>query len=530
MESNKEKFLSDQINEGIHQEQLKEPCTWEDQTKEEEKWSWFRKLGGITVIYALFYTFCMYDNAAGITMPLWILATILYARYALKRFEIPQKKDGIFHIVIMILLGISTFITGNPYIIALNYIGFFLLLLSFLLHTIHDDRRWGIGTYLSELSYSILGAIGYLSAPFADAYAFQKRHHKKTNTKVLYVVLGLVMAVPSIIFLGGILASADAVFQKYLVNTLTSFVLPTNWLGALALFVFAFLSAYCGLCQLLRNPRTELKDVLTTQKWDPLIAITFTSTISLLYVLFCLIQVVYLFLGFGTLPDGISHAEYARTGFFQLLFVCFLNFVLVLVVQNYVKESRLLRGILLTICGCTFVMIASSAYRMILYITAYQLTFLRIFVLVALTVISFLMAGAVFSLFRNQFQIYRYSLIVVSIIYLGFSFSHVDYFIASYNLSQTKESSLSDTLQYIGTLSSDAAPVIADYMKQNKQLQQKVDAAYQNKDKWENDWIYGVDEDISWYLYYMERIHYLSENNSLRRFNVSHYIASKVFD
>ena len=75
--------------------------------------------------------------------------------------------------------------------------------------------------------------------------------------------------------------------------------------------------------------------------------------------------------------------------------VCILNLMIVLVGINLFKESKILKTILCVISLCTFVMIASSAYRMILYIRFYYLTFLRIFVLWALVVIALLMIGII---------------------------------------------------------------------------------------------------------------------------------------
>lgn len=45
----------------------------------------------------------------------------------------------------------------------------------------------------------------------------------------------------------------------------------------------------------------------------------------------CLIQIVYLFGEWGTLPGNYTYASYARKGFFQLVFVCLINLALVLV-------------------------------------------------------------------------------------------------------------------------------------------------------------------------------------------------------
>ena len=139
----------------------------------------------------------------------------------------------------------------------------------------------------------------------------------------------------------------------------------------------------------------------------PIIAIMSTFVITIIYVLFSYIQITYLFGEKGILPEGFTYAEYAREGFFQLLFVCILNLMIVLVGINLFKESKLLKTILCVISLCTFVMIASSAYRMILYIRFYYLTFLRIFVLWALVVIALLMIGIIVQIFKNNFPLFR---------------------------------------------------------------------------------------------------------------------------
>lgn len=42
----------------------------------------FRKMAPASILYALIYTLCIYENISGITMPFWIAATIGYAFYA----------------------------------------------------------------------------------------------------------------------------------------------------------------------------------------------------------------------------------------------------------------------------------------------------------------------------------------------------------------------------------------------------------------------------------------------------------------
>ena len=86
------------------------------------------------------------------------------------------------------------------------------------------------------------------------------------------------------------------------------------------------------------------------------------------YVLFCIIQIFSLFLGKMQHPAGYTYARYAREGFFQLLFVCMINVCLVLFFMGCFRENGLKKILLTVISGCTYVMIASSAFRMCLYI------------------------------------------------------------------------------------------------------------------------------------------------------------------
>jgi len=110
-------------------------------------------------------------------------------------------------------------------------------------------------------------------------------------------------------------------------------------------------------------------------------------------MIFSVIQIVFLFSGGMILPDGYTYAEYAHQGFFQLLFLCIFNLILVLCCMAVFEMNRWLKMILLIFSACTYVMIASSAYRMILYISNYHLTFLRILVLWFLALLVVLMAG-----------------------------------------------------------------------------------------------------------------------------------------
>lgn len=103
------------------------------------------------------------------------------------------------------------------------------------------------------------------------------------------------------------------------------------------------------------------------------------------------------------LPSGYTYARYAREGFFQLLFVCILNVIIVLLGSGLFRKINI-KCILILITLCTYIMIASSAYRMGLYVSEYGLTATRLCVFWALGVIALFMLGVILSICKPAFR------------------------------------------------------------------------------------------------------------------------------
>lgn len=487
----------------------------------------FGRLAAASLLYTILYTFCMYKNMSGITAPVWVLATIGYVHVVFWMFGISRKRDSMFVMIVMSLLGISSFLTGNEWIIWLNYTAIFLLLVALLLHNFGVDENWDAGKYLWEIMAAVFGALGCIGKPFTDGNAYLQSRKKESKGRGRYIAVGIGIAIPCVFFLGLLLAAADMVFANMLEDFFSLFRFPAKLSGILFMLLFGFFSSYCGV-RFVEGHAGAVK-VSDKKRGEPLVAITVNLMIAMLYLVFCGIQIVYLFVGNMQLPAGVTYAEYARSGFFQLLFVCMLNLMLVLAVKKYFRDSRLLNMLLLTISGCTYVMTASSAWRMILYIRAYQLTFLRVAVLVALAAIALLLAGIVAMILRPEFPLFRYGVAVICVVYLAFSFSHADYFIAAYNLSRAADAETygigtgadgdrcgaEPDYGYIYTLSTDAAPAIAAYIRKHPQAAEP-DAE-------------GFGEgSASWLDYYLSENRQVMEHFTLRNFNLSHYAAHRL--
>ncbi len=509
-----------------------ERMEWKEQ-REKRGADFFEHYFIASVIYAALYVLCIYKNTSGILVPAWVLVTIGYCFYIMKEMEIARKKAALPYCAGMLLLGLSTVFTGNGVIIFLNYTGFFILLISMLLYHFYDDSKWDFAKRASSLAYTVFGSLEMIDRPFGDGASYIRLQNKERDVSrkwknVQGVFIGAACAVPVLFVLGCCLASADAIFQNALLGVFRGMMSPENLFGMGALFVFALMSSYCGIRFLAAGKIKE--EVTPCKKRDPVTAITFLGILMVMYLFFSAIQVYYLFLAHGELPDGLTYAGYARTGFFQLLFVCMVNVVMILAIKKYFRQTRALDGLLLLCSLCTYIMIASSAYRMVLYIGAYHLTFLRISVLVSLLVLALLLLGADLCILRPAFPYFRYSMVVVSVIYLAFSFSHVDYFIAKYNLSCEKMTKEYD-ISYLSGLSTDAAPAIMEYVNAQAEVNPSVSEELRAAAAGELDQVdlLEIEEPaVVLYCQYMDENYATLREKGIRKFNVSRQLAKDV--
>jgi len=495
------------------------------QTRETDKLKAnFGFFGPAAFLYAVFYAFCMYKNGSGVTFPFFVAGGLLFLRCSLSKLEITLKRGSVFYMAAIMLLAISTFLTDDGRLIFFNKLGILLLMMSLLLSQFCNTEKWKLGKFLSSICQLIVMSIGELGRPFHDGKAYRAAHKRKNYKNVFWVIIGLMIAVPLFLVVLLLLASADAIFREMTEKLLYVDFHFGDIMNIVFRIVFLFFASYTLLSYLCRKCiREEVKD---RRSGEPVLAITVTSLLTLLYLFFSGIQIAALFLGKLQLPEGYTYAQYAREGFFQLLAVSVLNLIIVLVCLGFFRESRPLKGILALMSLCTYVMIASSAMRMVLYIMYYDLTFLRILVLWGLALLAVLFVGVCVNIFKEDFPLFRYSVAVVAILYLALSFAHPDYLIAKVNVDNGTED-----YSYLSRLSADAAPVLTPYMeklnydlavfKENEPLKYMKNTSEEE--------IYSFDIDGFGY-YWMNRMKKRTENFNVRTFNVSRFIMLRMLD
>lgn len=516
---------------------VKKPDTEQTKSLKEN----FGILGLASFLYACFYTLCMYKNGSGITYPFFLAGSLWFYCFCMKKLGISLKKDSIFYMISIFLLGLSTFCTADYKIIAMNKTGIWVLTISFLLHQFYMDKNWTFGRYTGYVIAAVFGSIGEIARPFLDFAGYRKSHGKKGRGVMFYILIGLCFSIPLLAIVWILLMSADKVFNNMTIQIVGKLDIG-NIIGISFMTIFMFFMAYCIMSYLCKKEFSE--ESRKKIQMESLIAITVTLPITLLYAVFSVVQIVCLFLGNIDLTK-FTYSEYAREGFFQLLLICVLNLVLVLAGHAYFKENIWLKVILAVMSGCTYIMIASSAYRMVLYIKHYYFTFLRIFVLWSLLVLFILLTGVIISIFVKKFPLFKYSMIVVTVCYLLLSFARPDYWIARFNVANMGDNKNeffdADAYQdfgYLSRLSADAAPALAEYFAKEGFAMEDAEKGVKERERWEAGEsgylsyydLYGGwrDEEDSWGYYYLGRIYESYDRMGIRRFNLSKYIAYRI--
>lgn len=482
----------------------------------------------ICALFGLLFTVCLYRNLSGITFPLITAALIGVSVFILKKNEIPVKKGSMPYFAGIMLLGISTAITDRGFFHFFNSVGIILLFMMVMAHQLYSDDEWGFTDYVKKFFIMTGAWIGSLAEPFYSMKKNKETHaaspengEENSDTagevrrrQAGAVLCGVLAAIVLLMIVLPLLVSSDRIFSQVF-NSIFSFLNPSdllenidlgNIIGICLTFVFGMFSLYAFFAGLFKM-KLAGKDEEHPGRISPVTGITFAGIVAAVYVLYAGIQILFLFLRLGQgLPVGMTYSQYAHEGFWQLLLVSLINFAAVLICVQIFEDNRVLKILLSVISVCTCIMILSAAYRMILYVREYDLSFLRVLVLWFLIVLLIWFFGIIRSIFRRKFRLFRYMTAVVAAGYILLSLSHVDAVIASYNIRSAQDQNDIDVYYLTDMLSQDAVPQIVRQIDPQK-----------------------LDDDTRVYLtFYFEDIRSENSETGIRKWNYSRYAAMKA--
>lgn len=330
----------------------------------------------------------------------------------------------------MLLCSVVLFSNRTLYIFNLFGIYFFLAL-----HAAAMFGHGGVGFFRDLWRSAVCAPFASADAVFRTIWTSQKIEKGTTWRKVL---LGIVISVPVACVVLLLLASADGAFEDAVAEMIGS-IGRTVWRMIIDLLTGAFLAIFIfsAFYTARRKKAQKMAETAAEPKlpFDSTVASTVIVVCCVIYVCFLVIQFNYLFSAvWGKLPTDTVYSEYARRGFFELTFVAGINLVLMLfAVYSKNNGGLAVRVSVTALTVLTLALIASAFSKMAMYINAYGLTPLRVyiswFMLLMAAMFLILLAGR----FCKKLRVRRAVVITCAVMFLALNFAAPDVLIAKVN-------------------------------------------------------------------------------------------------
>ena len=249
------------------------------------------------------------------------------------------------------------------------------------------------------------------------------------------IARGLLMALPVLLVFVALFASADAIFATVAGN-LFAWQLDLGELPVRAALAFVLawpvaglLAVGVGVAGIDRRTAAPIPQSLGAAAAEPLPlipglglveAVTILVAVDVLFAMFVILQVAYLFGGLDTMAaGGITYANYARGGFFQLVAVTVLAGGLV--VSLHAVVERRTRAFVCSAVGLAIlnvVVLASAALRLALYQQAYGWTELRFYIDATISWLGIGIVAATVLLIRDRMRWLPHAMTIAAVVVL----------------------------------------------------------------------------------------------------------------
>ena len=285
--------------------------------------------------------------------------------------------------------------------------------------------------------------------------------------RALAIGRGLILVLPLLMRFGGLLMAADAVYS-HLVSQALHFDASALCSHLFLAGFLAWLVAGYGRSLLIAASPALPAD---GREKLPSLGIVETATIlgflNVLFLSFVLVQIHYFFGGAGTVQAtaGLTYAQYARSGFFELVWVAALTLPLLLGLHwlqrpGDGRAQRLFSCQAAVQIALLFVIMASAWMRMRLYQSEYGLTELRLYTTSFMGLLAGIFLWFAFTVLRGRRNQFAFGAAAAA---FGLIFMlHIinpDATIVRANLAHAARGHVFDA-DYAASLSADAVPAL----------------------------------------------------------------------
>jgi hypothetical protein len=333
---------------------------------------------------------------------------------------------------------------------------------------------------MAEVAARTLHALGHLAGglAFVGRPVVEARNRFKSAAPL---ARGLVIAAPIAALIAILLASADPVFASFFTLNLD--------LGRLALDGGYVLLGVVLTAGLLRLAAAEPMERVDEPVWrlGSIEGLVVLAVLDAVFVAFALAQVVAAMGGAGDAlrSAGVTYADYARSGFFQLLWVSGITLVTLFMFSRITgfsgqNHKRVFVVLSEAAIALTLLIVVVAFVRLSLYEQAYGFTMLRLYSHIFagwIAAVFLLLAADLAGLWRRRRWFAGTTAATALALLMALNFANPEAVVVALNTSHAQSAHKIDG-SYLAQLSSDATPALLSSRSElDPELRRQVEAA-----------------------------------------------------
>ena len=312
------------------------------------------------------------------------------------------------------------------------------------------------------------------------------------------ILIGILISVPFLFIILNLLIEADTQFER-LISTLPHLISFRAEYVIRLVIILIYTFGFFGFMQVLlqnKNPIVPKKGAIRPIGMDGIITLTVLLLINLVYILFIAVQFKYFFS--GTLEDGFTYAEYARRGFFELLFVTLINLSISIAVITLTKTvygplKKAISFAMTVLVLSSGVLLVSAIMRISMYEDAYGFTFSRVLAHSFMIFLMVILAYTLVKIWLERLSLFHFYFIASLIYYVGINTANLDKIVVDKNMARFETTGKID-IHYLNSMSATGILGLIEIYEKNPDVpgledrlkKSKAERGSMNRNSWQS--------------------------------------------
>ena len=289
------------------------------------------------------------------------------------------------------------------------------------------------------------GSIAFVDKIFVALNSLSKGGDGKKDG-ALKIVVGVAISIVLLLMIVPLMFSADSVFKKVVADIINlDSIFEYLWKTVLACAAAILFFGFLYIITVKKNtPETEARSLKKAYNVESTLMVVLIM-VGVVYSAFSVIQFSHLFGGIKSgVPEGVSVTEYARSGYFEQVFLTVINLAIIgvsvfLTDLTSGKKKSVINSMLLYFIAINIYLMISSAYKMGKYQNMYGFTVLRLTVDILLIFEALIFIVLIVKILKRSLPCLMYMLYFAAAFWAAVSFVNIEGMSADLNIKRFEQ-------------------------------------------------------------------------------------------